>query len=264
MKQEQQKSQSEKMSIYFGGNNVTRQTNHHFTMIELLTVIAVIVILVGLLLPALSRARESAKRIACLNNQKQVSFGISSYTDSFNDYFPPYNLLGDSWSYAMAYGSKMSTYWQNRSLKYISLETLFCPADTTDRIENYSGTYGYLAIPLGGRQSNIALKKVIHCLSTSKQYLTMDSNCFQVFPLRTTTATNGIVRPRHSRFGINILYVDGHCQTKNLINPDDPYGATMGIGTITDSAESDAYLGWFDYNWTNVPTKNGWFQFSSR
>ncbi len=67
-----------------------------FTLIELLVVIAIIAILASLLLPALSSAKETGKRIACAGNLKQISLGGIAYQDDFESYFTP-ALKGGDW-----------------------------------------------------------------------------------------------------------------------------------------------------------------------
>ena len=58
-------------------------------MIELLVVIAIIGILAALLLPALSRAKATAKRIHCVGNVKQLSLATHLYADDHQDWLPP-------------------------------------------------------------------------------------------------------------------------------------------------------------------------------
>ena len=66
-------------------------TKGGFTLIELLVVIAIIAILAAMLLPALSRAKEKAKRTQCASNNKQIALSLMMYASDNNEYLPPLN-----------------------------------------------------------------------------------------------------------------------------------------------------------------------------
>lgn len=107
-----------------------------FTLLELLIVIAIIAILVSMLLPGLSRARENARSTACVNTLKTLGFGIASYTNDNQDYLPPMCYSENAGGTPYFHQSLMGTnpldgtwgYWHHVKGMYISIADLRCPS----------------------------------------------------------------------------------------------------------------------------------------
>ena len=75
-------------SVIMFNNRSSKNTKSGFTLIELLVVVAIIGILASILFPVFSRARESARRSACLSNMKQIGMGMLQYLQDYDETYP--------------------------------------------------------------------------------------------------------------------------------------------------------------------------------
>ena len=108
-------------------------SRHGFTLVELLVVIAIIGVLIGLLLPAVQAVRESARRMACSNNLKQVGLALHRYHDARKS-FPKVITVSEIINGADPKASHARYPWTFEILPFLEEEVVFLKRNTSKRL----------------------------------------------------------------------------------------------------------------------------------
>jgi prepilin-type N-terminal cleavage/methylation domain-containing protein/prepilin-type processing-associated H-X9-DG protein len=95
-----------------------------FTLIELLVVIAIIAILAAILFPVFAQAREKARAITCVSNEKQMGLGFAMYAQDYDEMFPAWNQSSyltdpDDPHYVPGYVETSADIWDAKLLPYV-------------------------------------------------------------------------------------------------------------------------------------------------
>lgn len=228
-----------------------------FTLVEMLVVIAVIAILAAMLLPALARSRESAERIRCVSNQRQLGLAVQMYWDDHNGNAFRYGgvatnggrLYWFGWLGSGAEGERPFDATPGALFPYLQGRNVgICPSLKYDlgqfKLKATGAAYGYgynlfLSAEQGHPQvkvSSVARVSDAALLADAAQVNTFQPPASPNNPMLEEfyyiDATEATVHFRHERKA-NVLFCDGHIAAERFV-PDsiDPRLPSQYVGRL--------------------------------
>jgi prepilin-type N-terminal cleavage/methylation domain-containing protein/prepilin-type processing-associated H-X9-DG protein len=198
-------------------SNFKQRQQGGFTLVELLVVIGIIAMLIAMLLPALTRAQQAARSVACKSNQRQIYYYLMSYANDHGGI-----LFPNGWGYDP--GVPPEKRWPVYVMGVWNPKVMLCPSDQEPFIEHSYVLNAHLAdkaIRFGRGLNGISPTDVIAMgekKSTEGDYY-MEKSDFDRL----------VEQYRHGiSLGSNYLFLDGHVDTKmpqwalGMIDPWDP------------------------------------------
>ncbi len=210
-----------------------KHRKHAFTLIELLVVISIVVLLIAILLPALSKAREAAKKISCLSQVRQIGTFVNIYVNDNKGWFKTTVDTGGP-DEGSAISSLVQMFYPTYINKGQLQDLLLCPADDNHRQFNQSQN-GFKRVSYTGRWTDY-----IQWQESAKPYLKLDNYTFKSifsdnFNYRARNHSDG-----NSTLELNFLRGDGSGATYRDSRGDLPIASSIWGGGYT--AYTSAYL----------------------